>query len=96
MSHLLDHQCGGILVNHLVYCGHDAHFHQGLDDLSGLDGHLLRQVGNRDIRRQVNLMDDRRRGTLEAMFLRGGNGDAPGSLRLFLAATALVCGNVQL
>jgi hypothetical protein len=48
VAQLLDHQHRRVLVDRLVDGGHDAHVHQHLDDFGGLDGHLLRQLGDRD------------------------------------------------
>ena len=48
VAHLLDDEHGRVLVDRLVDRGHDAHVHHGLDDFVGLDGHALRQLGDRD------------------------------------------------
>ena len=49
MAHFLDHDHGGVLVQHLIDGHHLAHLHQALDDFSGLDRHLVGKLthGNR-------------------------------------------------
>src|SRR5581483_3586730 len=48
MTHLLDHQHGGVAIDGLIDRGHDPDIHQHLDDLSRLDSHSLRKLGHRD------------------------------------------------
>ena len=47
VAEFLDQQDRGVLVERLVDRGHDAHAHQGLDRLAGLNAHPLRQFANR-------------------------------------------------
>ena len=48
VTHFFHHDHGGILVQGLVHGGHLAQLHQVLDDLRGLDGHLVGQLGHGD------------------------------------------------
>ena len=46
MSHFLDDDHRGFLIEHLVDGHHRPHLHQCLDDLRCLDRHLVRQIGH--------------------------------------------------
>ncbi len=48
MAHFLDQDHGGFLIELLVDGDHLAQLHQMLDQLAGLDRHLVRQVGHAD------------------------------------------------
>jgi hypothetical protein len=48
VAHFLDHDHGGVLVQRLVDGDHLAQLHQVLDDLGGLDRHLVGQFGHGD------------------------------------------------
>ena len=64
----LRHDNGGrVAVEHLIDGHHRAEFHQGLDDLGRLDGHLLGQFRHRDGLGQNHFMDDRRGGQGKAV-----------------------------
>ena len=67
VAHLLDHQHGGVLLDHLIDRGHHAHVHHHLDDFGGLDGHLLRQLPDRHGLADGDLAHHARRRHLEAM-----------------------------
>ena len=59
MAHLLDHDHRGFLVQNLIDRRHAAELHQRLDDLGGLDRHLVRKFAYRDRFRHGNLAHDR-------------------------------------
>ena len=67
MAHLLDDEHRGVLVDDLVDGRHDAHVHQHLDDLGGLHGHLLRELGDRDGLADGHFAHHRRGRHLEAV-----------------------------
>ncbi len=46
VAHFLDHQHGGVLLDHLIDRRHHAHVHHDFDDFGGFDGHLLRQLAH--------------------------------------------------
>jgi hypothetical protein len=48
VAHFLDHDHGRVLVQRLVDGDHLAQLHQVLDDLGGLDRHLVGQFGHSD------------------------------------------------
>jgi hypothetical protein len=54
VAHFFHHDHGGVLVQRLVHGGHLAELHQLLDDLRGLDRHLVRQLGDGDGLRHVD------------------------------------------
>jgi hypothetical protein len=57
VAHLLDDDHRRLLVELLVDGDHLAQLHQLLDDLGGLDAHLVRQVGHRDGLGHVHFLD---------------------------------------
>jgi hypothetical protein len=57
VAHLLDHDHRRLLVQLLVDGDHLAQLHQLLDDLAGLDRHLVRQVGHADGLGHVHFLD---------------------------------------
>ena len=59
VAHFFHENHRGFLVQHLVDGAHLAQLHQLLDDFGCLDGHLVRQFGDRDGLRNVNVLDDR-------------------------------------
>ena len=82
VPHLLDHDHRGVLVEHLVDGDHGAELHQRLDDLGGLDRHLVRQIGDGDGFRHRDFAHDglgrRRERVLRVAFIRVcGGRDAP-------------------
>ena len=46
VPHFLDHDHGRFLIECLIDGHHGAQFHQRLDDFSGFDRHLVRQIGH--------------------------------------------------
>ena len=63
VAHFLDDDHRGFLVEHLVDRHHLAELHQRLDDLGGLDRHLVREFGDGDRLRHRHVADDRARRT---------------------------------
>ena len=59
VTHLLGQDHRRFLVEHLVDRDHLAHLHQRLDDLGGLDRHLVRELGDGDRFRNRDFADDR-------------------------------------
>ena len=70
VTHLFHHQYGGVLIQYLIDGRHSAHLEHYLDDLSGLDRHLLGQFGHGDALRDVHLMYYRCSRLLETMLVR--------------------------
>ena len=97
VTHLLDHQHGGVLVDGLVDGGHHAQAHQGLDDFVGLDGHAVGQLGDGDGLADRHFALLRRGGHLEAVLLLaiGRRRPAAHADLLLLEARADVAGDVQ-
>ena len=112
VAHFLDHDHRRLLVELLVDGDHLAQLHQLLDDLGGLDRHLVRQVGHADGLGHVHflhlLLGRRRRSSTCAPSLRSprrpprgarqpGAGAARGaSLRPLSAARFLAASSAQL
>src|SRR5205823_432697 len=97
VAHLLDYQHRGVLVDRLIDGGHHAHVHQRLDDLVGLDGHLLCQLRHRDRLTDTDLVHQRRGRHLESMPPFGGRRQRPRlGAALLLVARADISGDVQL
>jgi len=59
VSHFLDHDHRGLLVEDLVDGDHRSELHQHLDHFGGLDRHLVCQVGNGNGLRHQHLAHDR-------------------------------------
>ena len=96
VAHLRDDNSGGVAVEHLVDGYHAAELHQDLDNLHGLDRHLLRQLGHGNGFGQHDLAHDRRGGSLERV-LAGRTGDHVFLLgELGLAFGLLAVGQMQL
>ena len=68
MPHLLDHENGRVLLDHLVDGRHHAHVHERLDDLGGLHGHFLREFADGDRLGNRDLANDACRRHFETMF----------------------------
>jgi hypothetical protein len=66
VAHFLDHDHRRLLVEDLVDGDHGTHLHHDLDDLDGLDRHLVGKVGDRDGLRHVDFAHDRLGRRLEA------------------------------
>ena len=99
VAHFLDHQDGRVLLDHLIDRGHHSHVHQRLDDLGGLDGHLLREFADCDRLGNGHLAHDARRRHLEAVLGVGVAAHrAPAAVaRLFLLVSGThVADDVQL
>src|SRR6185312_14839102 len=97
VTQLLDHEHRRVLIDRLVDGRHDAHVHEHLDDLGRLDGHLLRELRDRDRLADADLAHDGRGGHLEPVPAIGGarygpRFDAP----FLLVAGADIRRNVQL
>ena len=67
VTHLLNHEDSGVLVQQLIDSSHDAHRHHRLDHFSSLDSHFIGQLGNRDGLRHINIANYRRCRTFETM-----------------------------
>ena len=90
MSHLLDHQGRGVLVDHLVDGRHHTQLHQLLNDLTGLHRHRLGESTDRNHVGHLNFVDlllGRHLKTVLAVFLVG---------RLGLLAATTSTGNTRL
>src|SRR5699024_7683849 len=97
MTHLLNQNGRGVLVNGLVDGGHDAELHHALDQIATLDRHTLSQIGDGDQFRNFDIPDNRRGRTLEAVISADTDRTiAPTATLLTLASTLLAFGNVQL
>ena len=59
VSHFLDQNHGRFLIQHLIDRDHLAQFHQLLDHFGSLDSHLVRQFGDGNGFRNVNVMNNR-------------------------------------
>ena len=96
VTHFLDHQLGGVLIQAFIDGGHHAHAHQNLDQFGSLDGHALGQITHGDRVRNFHVTDDRRRRPLKPVL--GIHLDSAATTgRTFLAPfAALVLGHVQL
>ena len=95
VTELFDDERRRVLVDNLVDRHHGAHVEQDLDDFITLDRHCLGQIGNRNTVRNLDLADDWRRRTLEAVLIAADRHRAPTNRRLALASTALVARDVQ-
>src|SRR5581483_3546285 len=72
VTQLLDHEHRRVLIDRLIDGRHDAHVHEHLDDLGRLDGHLLRQLRDRDRLADTDLAHDGRGGHFEPVPAIGG------------------------
>ncbi len=70
MTHFLDHDHRGFLVEYLIDRDHRTHFHQRLDDFRGLDRHFVRKIGHRNGFRHMHFAHDRFNRLLHLHFLR--------------------------
>ena len=70
MPQFLHHQNGRILIEHLINRRHDTQIHQLLDHRSSLNRHLLRQVTDRNIFRNVDVVDNFFCGLLKPVLVR--------------------------
>ena len=59
VTHFLNQDHRGFLIEYLVDGNHRSHLHQRLDDFRSLDRHLVRQVRNRDGFRNMHFAYDR-------------------------------------
>ena len=98
MAHLLDHQHGRILLDHLIDRRHDAHVHHDLDDFGRLDRHLLGKFGHGHRLADRDLAHDALRRTLEAVLgiALADRTPPPVARLLFLVAGTDVPDDVQL
>ena len=99
VAHLLDHQHGGVLLDHLIDRRHHAHVHHDLDDFGGLDRHLLRQLAHRHRLADRDFAHHARRRHLEAMLgvgLAAHRAAPPVARLLLLVARTDVADDVQL
>ncbi len=69
VAQFLDENHRGFLVQHLVDGHHLTHHHHLLDQLGGLDRHLVRQIGNRDGFGHMHFAHDRFGRCLEVCLL---------------------------
>ena len=95
VAHLLDDERRRVLIEDLVDRDHHAHLHEGLDDLVGLDGHLLREVADRDRVSDLDFAHDGLRRLLECVLRIDVHGHRAAALLLLLAAPPHAVGDVQ-
>ncbi len=86
VPHLLDDEHGRVLVDDLVDRDHHAHAHQRLYDLGAFHGEALSQIADRDRLGDLDLANDGRRRTLEAVLRVDRDAHLTAALRALLAA----------
>ena len=70
VSELLDYQSRRVLVQHLVNVGHDPQIHQFFNHLTRFDSHLLGQIADRYVFRDIDVVDNFFSGLLKGMLVR--------------------------
>ena len=70
VSELLDYQSRRVLVQHLVNVGHDPQIHQFFNHLTRFDSHLLGQIADRDVFRDIDVVDNFFSGLLKRVLVR--------------------------
>ena len=69
VAHFTDENHRGFLIEHLIDGDHRSHFHHHLDNLSGFNGHFLREFTNADGLRNQHFADNGFGRRLEIAFL---------------------------
>ena len=70
VSELLDYQSRRVLIEHLVNVGHHSQIHQFFNHLTRFDSHLLGQIADRDVFRDIDVVDNFFSGLLKRVLVR--------------------------